>query len=94
MAFIMNSTVPNSTPSSETSKNITSFANAVSLAENYKVCGKYWAATSGTRVVTMTLIPTIEDKDVFNAFRDKAREALAVVGEIATGEIQVRDGCI
>lgn len=90
MAFIMTS--PTTPHSEEYKRNITSYQNKAYADENYKSFGKYWAATSGTRVVSMTLIPTITDKVVFDEFRDKAREALSVVGELATGEVVLRDG--
>lgn len=85
----MNASTP-VTPSAYPKK-IVSYANAVA-GEDYKACGKYWAAVSGTRVVSMTLIPSIDDKAIFDLFREKARDALAVVGELATGEMQIRDG--
>ena len=83
----MNTSTPPAHP-----KNITSYQNLAFADENYKSYGKYWAAVSGTRVVSMTLIPSIADKAIFDLFREKAREALALVGDIATGEILMRDG--
>lgn len=69
-------------------RNISSFA----VNQNHKTFGKYWAAVEGPRVVSLILIPTIADKDKFNNFRDKSREALSIVGEVVTGEIQERNG--
>ncbi len=72
--------------SSDHPRNISSFA----IDDTTKSFGKYWAAIEGSRVVSLILIPTISDKDKFNAYRDKSREALAIVGEVITGEIQLR----
>jgi hypothetical protein len=68
-------------------KNVTSFT----VNQEYKSFGKYWAAIADSRVVGLVLIPTIADKDKFNSYRDKSREALSIIGEVMTGEIQLRD---
>lgn len=83
---------PTQTPATDYKRNISSYENKAYASEDYKSFGKYWAATSGTRVVSLMLIPTIEDKEVFEAFREKSREALSLVGELATGEVVLRDG--
>ena len=69
------------------SPKITTFA----VNQTSKSFGKYSAAVDGPRVISLILIPTIPDKDQFNAYRDKSREALAIVGEVITGEIQIRN---
>ena len=58
-------------------KNITSF----SVNQEHKSFGKYWAAIADSRVVGLVLIPTIADKDKFNTYRDKSREALSIIHE-------------
>ncbi|HMX99482.1 MAG TPA: hypothetical protein PKC44_06880 [Agitococcus sp.] len=88
----MNTSTQISTTAVEYKRNIKSYENKAYASEDYKSFGKYWAATSGTRVVSLMLIPTIDDKEVFEAFREKSREALSLVGEVATGEVVLRDG--
>lgn len=75
---------------STTNKTITSYSKT--SESHHQSFGKYWAAVSGTKVITLTLIPTISDPVIFNTFRDKAREAISLAGELATGEVQMRDG--
>ena len=74
--------------SSDHPRNISSFA----IDDTTKSFGKYWAAIEGSRVVSLILIPTIYDELKFNAYRNKSREALEIVGIVITGEIQIRDG--
>jgi len=84
MAILMTNII---TPS-ERKKDVSSF----SLDNTTQSFGKYWAAIEGSKVVSLILIPTIYDEIKFNAYRDKSREALAIVGNVMTGEIQIRDG--
>ena len=77
----------NTTSTAPQPKNISSFA----VNQNHKAFGKYWAAIADSRVVGLVLIPTIADKDKFNLYRDKSRDALSIIGEVMTGEIQLRD---
>ena len=73
---------------SERKKDVSSF----SLDNTTQRFGKYWAAIEGSKVVSLILIPTIYDELKFNAYRNKSREALEIVGIVMTGEIQIRDG--
>ena len=88
MAIIMNPAITNTaTPDHKKVQSYSKHADT-----SHKAYGKSWAAVSGTRVITLILIPTVTDEYVFNSFRDKSREALAVVGDVATGEVQMREG--
>lgn len=57
-------------------------------ATENKVIGKFWAAVRSERVVAMLTMRVPKDVD-FDQYRDKSRQALELVGEVITGEVQV-----
>lgn len=61
--------------------------DVVAVTEN-RVIGKFWAAIRAERVVALLTMRVPKDVD-FDQYREKSRQALELVGEVVTGEIQV-----
>lgn len=67
-----------------TEQNKDTSSNTVSL-------GKHWAALRGSNVIGVISMRVPNDID-FDDYREKAKACLALLGDIKSGEIEVRDG--
>jgi len=53
--------------------------------------GKYWAAIKNEKVLALLPMKLSKDKD-FEEYRSKAIKALSMLGDVKSGELQIKNG--
>lgn len=60
--------------------------NTVSNKENTSTLGKFWAAVKDDKAIAVVSMKVPNDVD-FDAYRDKTKDALSLLGDVRSGEL-------